>query len=70
MADININIVIPDAYVERLSNIIDLVWAGRENQNPIPSNIQWLKYHIIKNLKQQILKAEKEAAEITEIEII
>ena len=70
MADVAITITIPDAYVTRLTNTVDLIWTGRTEQNPVPTKQAWLKHHIIQNIKQQVLKAEKEAQEITEIEIL
>jgi len=69
MADINITFTIPDAYVDRLSNVIDVMWPGRELQEPIPTKIQWFRFHIISNVKQQVLVAEKNNANIQEIEI-
>lgn len=69
MADITISITIPDAYVTRLSNTIDLIWPGRTTQNPVPTKPEWLKHHIVQNVKQQVLRAEKDAQAITEIEI-
>jgi hypothetical protein len=67
MADITLNI--SDANMARISAVIDNIWPGRISQDPIPSKAAWFKYHIIQNVKQQVLKAEREQQAIGEIEI-
>jgi len=70
MADIAITFTIPDAYVTRLATAIDLIWPGRTSQDPVPTRPEWLKHHVVQNIKQQVLRVEKEAQGIAEIEIV
>lgn len=69
MADINLTITIPDAYVSRFSDVVDWIWAGRNLIDPVPTKQQWVKYQIIQDLKRKVLIAEKEIQGISEIEI-
>jgi hypothetical protein len=66
MADINITITIPDTYVSRFSNVIDYIWAGRTTE----TKIEWVKKSIIKELKQKVLRIERQLQSIEEIELL
>lgn len=67
MADITITI--SDAHMARIAAVIDDIWPGRTEQKPVPSKAAWFKYHVIQNIKQQVLVAEKQAVVISEIEV-
>ena len=65
MADINLTITIPDAYVARFSNVVDFIWEGRTTE----SKVNWTKQKIIEDLKTKVLRAERHLSSIEEIDI-
>lgn len=67
MAQIILNI--SDDHMARISVVVDNIWPGRTEQNPVPTKIAWAKHHIGQNFIQQVKRAERDAQEITEIEI-
>jgi hypothetical protein len=67
MADIILSF--SDAHMARIAAVVDNIWPGRTEQEPVPSKAAWFKYHVIQNIKQQVLVAEKQAVVISEIEV-